>query len=168
MNKLKIIMYVCAANLLVGCSPYSGAIGIMGICQAVNQLKIESLKYEIGSEKFFEIRAKVQTREGVQEKKEWVKAKIVGHEVFAGGVIRIYESTYQNDEKIVFKNAEGRILVIPSEHPSSLGRDYDGALDILIGGYVDGKHVSTKELRKEDSLRKNGFRLLSYVAPEIK
>jgi len=143
-------------------------VAVSGIASAIFQSKILALKHEIGDVLIYEITATVRTDKGITVKKEKVRAKITGHKEFAGSVVRVFETSYENDKKLTFVNSRGTVLVIPSRNASDLGVEYDGGLDYLIAGYIDGRYISTKELRSDDSLRKNGFQLLSYIAPEIK
>jgi len=153
---------------LASCGINQFPVAVSGIVSTVNQSKILALKHEIGDVIIFEIRAKVRTDQGITVKKEKVRAKIIGHKEFAGSVVRVFDTSFQNDKKLTFVNSKGTVLVIPSRNASDLGKEYDGGLDYLIAGYIDGRYVSIKELRSDNSLHKNGFQLLSYVAPEIK
>jgi hypothetical protein len=153
--------------VLSACQPYAVPVGVMGIVHSSNQRKIENLKSEIGNVIFFEIKARVRTQAGIQEKSELVTAKITGHKEFAGGVVRIFDTQYGNGGKLAFSNPHGKTLIIPSRPAEQLGSDYDGGLDHLIAGYIDGKLVQPKELRSHASMKKYGFILESYIAPII-
>lgn len=153
--------------LMASCKSYEGPVAITNLVHAANKNKIENLKSEIGNVVKFEIRARVRTSSGIQEKTELVNAKIVGHKELAGSVVRIFESHYQNGGKLVFTNPQGKTLIIPSRPAEQLGSEYDGGLDHLIGGYIDGQLVQPRELRSDASMRKYGFILESYIAPVI-
>lgn len=71
--------------LMASCKSYEGPVAITNFVHAANKNKIENLKSEIGNVVKFEIRARVRTSSGIQEKTELVNAKIVGHKELAGG-----------------------------------------------------------------------------------
>jgi len=150
---------------LVSCEPYEAQVRIVRSIHDVNKEKIKNLEKEIGNVLFFDIRAAVKSNKGVQRRSERVEAKIIGHQEHGGSIVRVFETKYEHGGKLVFYNIEGRELVIKSRAPNDLGDDYDGALDYLIAGRVDGRYVSVGDLRGPQSLEKNGFQLLSYTAP---
>lgn len=153
--------------MIFACQPYTVPVGVMGIVHSANQRKIENLRSEIGNVMIFEIRARVRTQAGTQEKSELVTAKITGHKEFAGSVVRVFDTHYGKGGKLVFTNSEGRTLTIRTRPPEQLGVDNDGGLDHFIRGYTNGKFVHPNELRKDGSLANYGFVLESYIAPLI-
>ena len=154
--------------LAVSCGRHVFPVAVSSIVSRSNDAKIAALSHEVGRVLVFEIRAEVKTGEGLIIKKERVEAKIIGHKEFAGSVVRVFDTNFSSNKKIEFTDGSGSKLIIPSRNASDLGKEYDGALDYLIAGYVDGQYVSVRELRSRDSLQRHGFQLLSYIAPKIK
>jgi hypothetical protein len=163
-NKILSIISVLA---LFGCKNNDYPVKVDEIVGKRNKNVILESKNEIGKIFIFEVTGKVETSSGYIIRKEIVEAKIIGHKEFAGSVNRIFETKYSNGKRLSFTNNRGKELIISTLDPYWLGVDYDGGLDILTAGYIDGKYISIKDLRKAQSLERYGFRLLEYVAPKI-
>jgi hypothetical protein len=163
-NQISLIFFIIN---LFGCENNSYPSKIDKIVSDYNKNIISESKIEIGEVFIFEVTCKVETSLGVLIRKEIVQAKIIDHKEFAGSVNRIFETKYSNGKKLFFTNGRGNELIIPTRDPYDLGLAYDGGLDHLIAGYIDGKYISISDLRKSESLERYGFRLLEYVAPKI-